>query len=216
MNLLIYFTFLQMFFPFGANQFTSFSKNLASLNFTITDSAGSLKTEKTEQVTPEMFGAIGDGKIRKLSTKYSTLSQAKKDYPGVQDLDFTIDGAAFQKAVDFVASKGGGEVIAKKNYAINFPIEAKSNVIIDGEGTGIITNDNSRAKPVLNNAFFIGNYHGIAFGTNGFKFYRIDRSINAGQDSVKINDASDFKTGQIIMLCSFSKKKTNKANSIFF
>jgi hypothetical protein len=209
----MYFTFLVMLIGMNATKFQKSSKSLTSAIVTMSDSASSPRSVKDEQVTPEMFGAIGDGKFRKLSTKYSTLADAKKDYPSVQDMDFTIDGAAFQKAVDYVASKGGGEVIAKKNYAINFPIEAKSNVVIDGAGVGFITNDNSRNKPVLNNAFFVGNYHGIAFGTNGFKFYKINGPVKAGQDNVKVNDAGDFKPGQIVMLCSFSKKKTNKANT---
>ncbi|CAN5542860.1 hypothetical protein BH10BAC2_BH10BAC2_37610 [soil metagenome] len=171
--------------------------------------------KKEEPVTPEMFGAIGDGVIRKLSTKYASLDAAQKDYPNVQDLDFTIDGAAFQKAVDFAAAKGGGEVIAKKNYAINFPIETKDDVTIDGQGAGIIYNDNSRSKTGLNNAFFLGNYHGAAFGTKGFKFYRISGRIKAGQDNANLTDDTDarsFKVGQIIMLCSIEKKIAAKSN----
>src|SRR4051812_13914326 len=63
-------------------------------------------------VTPEMFGAIGDGKIYKLSTRYTTLEDAQKEFPNVKDLDITIDGAAYQKAID-VASQNGGKVIAE-------------------------------------------------------------------------------------------------------
>src|SRR4051812_26439677 len=55
---------------------------------------------------PEMFGAIGDGKIHKLSERYSTIDAARKEFPDVKDLTVTIDGAAFQKAID-VASKSG-------------------------------------------------------------------------------------------------------------
>ena len=60
---------------------------------------------KEEEITPEMFGAKGDGVLRKLSSKYTTIGAAQKDYPKAQDLDFSIDGAAFQKAVDYAAEK---------------------------------------------------------------------------------------------------------------
>src|SRR5438105_1084265 len=36
-------------------------------------------------ITPEMFGAIGDGKIHKLSTRYNTLESARKDFPEAKD-----------------------------------------------------------------------------------------------------------------------------------
>ena len=83
-----------------------------------------------------MFGAIGDGKIDKLSTRYTTLEDARKEFPEAKDLDITIDGAAFQKAID-IASQNGGKVIAEKKYAINFPLITHSNVIIDGNNKGI-------------------------------------------------------------------------------
>ncbi|HOZ84141.1 MAG TPA: hypothetical protein PK191_01545 [Niabella sp.] len=71
--------------------------------------------------TPEMFGAIADGKVHPLSEKFSSIESARKEYPGVMDLNITIDGAAFQKAVD-AASKDRGEILAEKNYVVNYPV----------------------------------------------------------------------------------------------
>ncbi|WP_233496290.1 hypothetical protein [Pantoea sp. 3_1284] len=49
-------------------------------------------------VTPEQFGAIGDGKAHPLSERYGTLAAAQAVYPFVTALTQTIDWAACQKA----------------------------------------------------------------------------------------------------------------------
>lgn len=49
-------------------------------------------------VTPEQFGAIGDGTLHLLSEKYSTLTDAQSVYPIVTSLSQSIDWAAMQKA----------------------------------------------------------------------------------------------------------------------
>src|SRR5215471_15924136 len=72
-------------------------------------SQNSIRSSTDLVVTPEKFGATGDGSVHKLSTVYKSLSEAQKAYPGVTDLDVTLDGAALQKAVDYVNEKGGGE-----------------------------------------------------------------------------------------------------------
>lgn len=174
---------------------------------------------KTEEITPEMYGAVGDGVLRKLSTKYRTLEQAKKDYPAAKDLNISIDGAAFQKAVDEISSKGGGLISAKKNYAINFPIETKSNVTIDGGNTGRIFNDRSRDRNILQCAFFIGDHHAVGFtpgaGSAKYKLYSVAGKIKAGQNFVQLsntNDISAFKVGQLIILCSVAKKQAVNEN----
>lgn len=186
------------------------------------DSATTKRNYKEgEIVTPEMYGAIGDGVIRKLSTKYNSLQQAKKDYPNVLDLDVSIDGAAFQKAVDEVNAKGGGTVSAKKNYAINFPIEAKDNVIIDGGESGRIYNDQSRKVTIHQCAFFVGDHHAAGFTPNGvnakYKLYDVAGKIKAGQNNAKLtntSDASNFRTGQLIILCTVSKKNSVRENAM--
>lgn len=164
-------------------------------------------------VTPEQFGAIGDGRLHKLSEKYRSINEAKTDYPFVENLDITIDGAAFQKAVD-MASLKAGTVIAVKNYLINFPILTKSNVIIDGKGTGKIINDRTAERTTHRFAFYFGDYQPLAFnkeGNNdaGFNLYQLKNGVRAGQDFVqlaKLSDAGAFKIGQLVMVSSLFKR----------
>ena len=49
-------------------------------------------------VTPEQFGAIGDGTLHLLSEKYTTLTDAQLVYPLATSLSQSIDWAAIQKA----------------------------------------------------------------------------------------------------------------------
>ncbi|XAG95371.1 hypothetical protein MIF8_80 [Erwinia phage MIF8] len=65
-------------------------------------------------VTPEQFGAIGDGKIHPLSELYSSLADAKSVYSFVTDLSQTIDWAACQAAENYAC---GVTVVRVKPYA---------------------------------------------------------------------------------------------------
>lgn len=56
-------------------------------------------------VTPEQFGAIGDGTVHPLSERYSTLAAAQAVYPFVTALTQTIDWAACQKADSYSRGK---------------------------------------------------------------------------------------------------------------
>lgn len=49
-------------------------------------------------VTPEQFGAIGDGRLHPLSERYKTLADAQSVYPLATSLSQSIDWAAMQKA----------------------------------------------------------------------------------------------------------------------
>ncbi len=166
-------------------------------------------------VTPEMFGAIADGKSHKLSEKYSTLEAAQKDYPGVKDLNITIDGAAFQKAVD-MASLDNGEVLAEKTYVVNSPIVMKDNVIVDGNHKGVFINDRSRGK-MMNWAFLFGDHAPYGFnkeGNNGagYDYYDVKESMKIGQNYLTLANSSDaglFKLNQIVMVVSSYKRKQN-------
>lgn len=56
-------------------------------------------------VTPEQFGAIGDGTAHPLSERYLTLSAAQAVYPFVTSLTQTIDWAACQAADNYAREK---------------------------------------------------------------------------------------------------------------
>ncbi|MBS1495324.1 MAG: hypothetical protein JSU03_03720 [Bacteroidetes bacterium] len=166
-------------------------------------------------VTPEMYGAIGDGTEHKLSEKYKTLAEAQKVYPGVVDLNITIDGAAFQKAVD-MASLDNGEVLAEKNYVTNSPIVMKDNVIVDGNNKGSLKNDRSRGK-MLAWAFLFGDHAPYGFNKEqnngaGYTFYDVKESMKVGQNYLTLSnpaDASSFKKDQIVMVVSSFKRNMN-------
>ncbi|WP_350437082.1 tail fiber/spike domain-containing protein [Pseudocitrobacter faecalis] len=56
-------------------------------------------------VTPEQFGAIGDGTVHPLSERYATLAAAQAVYPFVTSLTQTIDWAACQAAENYARGK---------------------------------------------------------------------------------------------------------------
>lgn len=68
-------------------------------------------------VTPEQFGAVGDGTLHRLSEVYATLAAAQAVYPQATSLSQSIDWAAMQKA-DTVArsSKCGVRCPSQKTY----------------------------------------------------------------------------------------------------
>jgi hypothetical protein len=51
------------------------------------------------------YGAVGDGRSRPLSTRYSDLAAARRDFPGVTSLDDELDGVAIQAAIDSGTSR---------------------------------------------------------------------------------------------------------------
>lgn len=57
-------------------------------------------------VTPEQFGAIGDGTPHPLSERYATLAAAQAVYPFVTSLTQTIDWAACQAADNYARDRG--------------------------------------------------------------------------------------------------------------
>lgn len=68
-------------------------------------------------VTPEQFGAIGDGTLHLLSERFSTLAEAQVYYPLATSLSQSIDWAAMQKAdTEARASKRGVRCPSKKTY----------------------------------------------------------------------------------------------------
>jgi hypothetical protein len=179
-------------------------------------------TGKAKTVTPEMFGATGDGASHALSSRYQSLDAARKDFPGVKDLDITLDGAAFQKAID-EASKNGGEVIAEKSYVINYPLITRNNIVIDGKNKGLVYNDASRSKNTLHLAFYFGNHSASAFvksdnNSPGYTMYNVNGSIAAGQNFVnlaKSSDASAFKINQLVMVSSAFKRTQGEKKNTF-
>lgn len=166
-------------------------------------------------VTPEMFGAIGDGRVHYLSEKYTSISEARKAYPNVRDLKITIDGAAFQQAVD-KASEDHGEVLAERSYVISSPIVMRDNVIVDGNNKGLVRNDRSRGGS-LNFGFLFGDHAPYGFNKEenhgaGYDFYDVREPMKIGQSSLTLKnpaDASLFKPGQLVLITSSVRRGMN-------
>lgn len=62
-------------------------------------------------VTPEQFGAIGDGVYHPLSERFSSLSEAQETYPHVTSLNQSVDWAACQAAENYARGKTAVRVV---------------------------------------------------------------------------------------------------------
>lgn len=67
-------------------------------------------------VTPEQFGAIGDGVYHPLSERFDSLSEAQETYPHVTSLDQSIDWASCQAADNYARGKTEVHCIKPANY----------------------------------------------------------------------------------------------------
>ncbi|MEM7874817.1 hypothetical protein Q4R10_20785 [Morganella morganii] len=67
-------------------------------------------------VTPEQFGAIGDGVYHPLSGRFSSLSEAQETYPHVTSLDQSVDWAACQAAENYARGVSEVRCIRPANY----------------------------------------------------------------------------------------------------
>lgn len=67
-------------------------------------------------VTPEQFGAIGDGVYHPLSECFDSLSEAQETYPHVTSLDQSIDWAACQAADNYARGESEVRCIRPANY----------------------------------------------------------------------------------------------------
>lgn len=86
--------------------------------------------KNTDYVTPEDFGAIGDGTSHPLSEKFSTIAAAQAVYPFVTALTQTIDWAAIQSVIN-----SGKPLLLKSAYvAGNKFTSSNRNISIIGEG----------------------------------------------------------------------------------
>lgn len=120
--------------------------------------AGGTLDQVIQYVTPEQFGAIGDGTVHPLSERYSTLAAAQAVYPFVTALTQTIDWAACQAADNYARGKTAVRCPYFSNYHFG-----DSNYLEIGINSRWIGNDNpqrdsggtkmTRNPPVTKGAF---------------------------------------------------------------
>ncbi|WP_145589137.1 phage head-binding domain-containing protein [Yersinia rochesterensis] len=109
-------------------------------------------------VTPEQFGAIGDGTAHPLSERYATLAAAQAVYPHVTSLNQTIDWAACQAADNYAR---GVAIVKCPTYAkYHFGSTDYLELAIDSKwyGTKLTQTDRPcttmiRTDPVVSPAF---------------------------------------------------------------
>lgn len=89
-------------------------------------------SKNQDTVTPEDFGAIGDGTIHPLSERFSTLAAAQAVYPFVTALTQTIDYAAYQAALN----SGKALKIISQLMVSNRVTSNLKNVVIETAGVG--------------------------------------------------------------------------------
>lgn len=101
-----------------------------------------LQDKLDEHVTPEDFGAIGDGTERPVSQwlvgglqdrGYADLAAIQAIYPHVTALTESIDWAAFQQAINF-SETGGKPLRPTGHYVINRGLIIDSPINLDGGG----------------------------------------------------------------------------------
>lgn len=82
----------------------------------------------------EKYGIIGDGNSHKLSSKFSTLEQARNIYNCCTSLDDEIDWVAIQQCL----KDNGSIYLPSGTYLINNPIMVRSGNVINSDGARII------------------------------------------------------------------------------
>ena len=105
-----------------------------------------------ESLTPFDFGAIGDGQSHKLSTKYSTLADAQKDYPIATSLDDEIDWCALQTMINYALSQQDSRK-STIDWSGNFYLNKGIRYIVDGTGTAAYRSINGDLNFALRSDF---------------------------------------------------------------
>ncbi len=112
-------------------------------------------------VSVRQFGAIGDGGFHALSTRFSSLSAARNDYPAASALAESLDGAAIQAAIDHAEQLGRSLQarccvhVPAGRYRLSRSIRLPSNVVLIGDGIGVSIIDNQNTPldvPLIVNA----------------------------------------------------------------
>ncbi|WP_249964038.1 phage head-binding domain-containing protein [Escherichia coli] len=147
-------------------------------------------------VSPEQFGAIGDGTVHPLSERYATLAAAQAVYPFVTSLTQTIDWAACQAAENYARGK----------TAVRCPFYAKyhlgNNYLELGEKSKWYGNDNPTIDRPCTTIIREGNAG--SFGRNAI--VRVMSSSEAGS-------SDEFVRGVVFKGFYLSRNRPRRFNS---
>lgn len=86
-------------------------------------------------INPRWFGAIGNGRSRRVKDVFASLDRAREIFPGVTRLDQEMDAVAHQAAFDYCDRRGGGIVATPAGtYLIDQPLVPKGKLVWIGQG----------------------------------------------------------------------------------
>lgn len=128
-------------------------------------------------VTPEQFGAIGDGVYHPLSERFSSLSEAQETYPHVTSLDQSVDWAACQAAENYARGKTSVRVI---NAGVKYHLGRDEDCLLLNELSNWQSNweaQNDRVTPAFIKDFPTGK----KFGIDECCIVRVDHSKGADE-----------------------------------
>ena len=146
-------------------------------------------------VTPQNFGAIGDGTLHPLSERFSSLAAAKLVYPHATSLTDSIDWAAIQAAHDYAyANKRSVNIISR--YYVNKPVALNPVAEFHGDDLSMkLGNSTSLIIETTAKSAFVGKTLGTATSlyaiTGSFTGFSV-RSRYASQTASTIETGADI------------------------
>jgi hypothetical protein len=173
------------------------------------------------------FGAVGDGASRPLSSRYTTLAAAQRDYPSARSLSDELDGVAVQKATD---SGRAGIFYPAGTYRHSQAIVVRGGQRHLGAGgagtspTAVLRNTRGRTTSydyTQAHSFQIGDIHPAAMtpGRSGVSWAtRTLAPITAGARSVRLTQAMGsvpLRVGDVVMVRCDNDPMVNLDASVY-
>jgi hypothetical protein len=179
--------------------------------------ARTLENRFAERINVKDFGAVGDGLLHPLSSKYATLAEAQVDYPFATSLSQQLDWAAIYKSILFAHSFSPDNYkpevyIPAGNYLMDrLELNSLRGLTIVGEQN----QDHTKNKTVLR---YIGGAGDAAFVIKScsyitFKGIRFDLNNTEGLGSLVEFQGNAFNA--VAPLNRFSSIKVNFEDCVF-
>jgi|GEM_PF-3799701 len=164
--------------------------------------------------TPQLFGAVADGRYHPLHERFGSLNAAQALYPHASSLEDSIDWAAIQAALHQIAKGGGGQLyLPSGHYVTASWLIVPSNCRITGDGPDThIENIKREGANNDRSVFHFGNFHPAHFGrrpvgsndpySRKVELYR-SGSVDLSSTSVGLEqfyDAGSFLVGEIVVV----------------
>lgn len=155
------------------------------------------------EVTPDTFGAIGDGVHHPLSERFATLQLAQVYYPFATSLTDSIDRISAQKAINFLKAGGGGtlKINSNKTYNLN-----SGSIVVDSANLNIIGYGTVKNGTIKVNGASAGSQ--FNFKIEGLRIIRDSFTVGEKLDTQNGIELQNVSRG-IISNCYFEKTNCN-------